>query len=79
MIFDNSKIKRTVPDFVATMPFSWGAEEILAWYDADRARRVVDEKLDRLMDRIIFAHQSARASWIDKRYNAGPVASEILE
>ena len=29
MIFDNSKIKRLVPDFVATIPFSRGAEEII--------------------------------------------------
>jgi nucleoside-diphosphate-sugar epimerase len=33
MIFDNSKIKRIVPDFVATIPFARGAVEIIAWYD----------------------------------------------
>ena len=35
MVFDNSKIKRFVPDFAAAIPFSRGAEEIMAWYDAD--------------------------------------------
>ena len=59
MIFDNSKIKRIVPDFVATIPYSWGATEQIAWYDADPARRAVDEKLDRLMDNIIGAYESA--------------------
>ena len=59
MIFDNTKIKRVVPDFVATIPFSIGVREILAWYDADPARRVVDEQLDQLMDRIIAAQKSA--------------------
>ena len=58
MIFDNSKIKRTVPEYVATIPFSRGAEEIMAWYDADPARQVVNEDLDRLMDRIVEASQS---------------------
>lgn len=58
MIFDNTKIKRVVPDFTATVPFSRGAEEILAWLDADPARRTVDEKVDRLMDRIITAYES---------------------
>jgi nucleoside-diphosphate-sugar epimerase len=53
MIFDNSKIKRFVPDFAATIPFSRGAEEIIAWYDADPSRRAIDEDLDRTMDRII--------------------------
>jgi len=60
MIFDNTKIKRIVPDFAATIPFAQGAEEILAWYDADPARRVVDVQLDRLVDRIIAAQESAR-------------------
>lgn len=55
MVFDNSKIKRTVPDFAATIPFARGAEEIMAWHDADPARHVVDEELDGQMDRIIAA------------------------
>jgi nucleoside-diphosphate-sugar epimerase len=59
MVFDNSKIKRIVPDFVASIPFSRGVEEILAWYDADPARHVVDEAYDRLIDRIISAYESA--------------------
>jgi len=51
--FDNSKIKRLVPDYVATIPFVQGAAEILAWFDADPARRVVDADWNRLQDRII--------------------------
>ena len=35
MIFDNSKIRRLVPDFNPRIPFWQGAREILAWYDAD--------------------------------------------
>jgi nucleoside-diphosphate-sugar epimerase len=53
MIFDNSKIRRFVPDFTATIPFSTGAEEIMAWYDADPSREVIDEDLDLTMNRII--------------------------
>jgi len=53
MIFDNSKIKRFVPDFAATTPFSHGAEEIIAWYDADPSRKTIDEKFDRTMNQII--------------------------
>jgi nucleoside-diphosphate-sugar epimerase len=58
VIFDNSKIKRLVPDFRPKIPFSRGAEEILAWYDADPARQVVDEAFDQLTDRIIAAYRS---------------------
>ncbi|CAG0947418.1 partial UDP-glucose 4-epimerase, partial [Anaerolineae bacterium] len=49
MIFDNTKIKRSVPGFCATIPFSHGAKEIIAWFDADPARQVVDNPLDQLM------------------------------
>ena len=59
MVFDNTKIKRVVPDYVATIPFARGAEEIMAWYDADPARQVVDPERDQLMDKIIAAQLSA--------------------
>ena len=59
VIFDNTKIKRVVPDYVAAIPFARGAEEMMAWYDADPARQVVDEEVDRLIDRIIAAYESA--------------------
>ncbi len=59
MIFDNSKIKRLVPDYAATIPFVHGVEEILAWHDADPSRQVIDDEKDRLMDKIIAAYESA--------------------
>lgn len=59
VIFDNAKIKRVVPDYVATTPFARGAEEIIAWHDADPSRQVVDEEMNRLMDRIIAAYEAA--------------------
>jgi nucleoside-diphosphate-sugar epimerase len=59
MIFDNSKIKRLVPDFLCRIPFSRGAEEILAWYNADPARRKVNADFNRTCDRILAAWESA--------------------
>ena len=59
MVFDNSKIKRLVPDFVASIPFAQGAREIVAWWDANPANRVVDEALDQTIDRILAAYQKA--------------------
>jgi nucleoside-diphosphate-sugar epimerase len=53
MIFDNTKIKRVVPSFCATIPYAQGARETLAWYDADPARRRVDAAADALMDRLV--------------------------
>jgi nucleoside-diphosphate-sugar epimerase len=53
MIFDNTKLKRAVPGFVATIPYAQGAREQLAWYDADPTRREVDAATDALMDRLV--------------------------
>jgi len=59
MIFDNTKIKRFVPDFQATIPFSLGVEEIIEWFDGDPARKVVAEELDKQMDEIIATYQKS--------------------
>ena len=58
MIFDNSKIKRLAPGFACTIPFSWGAHEIVAWHEADPARQKVDPYVDALMDRALAAYRS---------------------
>ena len=59
LIFDNSKIKRLVPGFAATIPFSRGIEEVAAWHTADPARQKVNEKFDQLSDRILSAYEPA--------------------
>ena len=59
MIFDNSKIKRVVPGYVASIPFTQGAREIMAWYQADASRQVIEADVNQLSDRIISAYQSA--------------------
>jgi nucleoside-diphosphate-sugar epimerase len=53
VIFDNSKIKRFVPGFVATIPFRQGIRRTLAWFHAEPSRQVVNRDTDRLMDRLI--------------------------
>ena len=60
MIFDNSKVKRLVPDFQCRIPFSQGADEIIAWHEADPARQTFDPAFDRLTDRLIAAQEKAR-------------------
>lgn len=56
MIFDNSKIKRLAPGFTCTIPFAWGAREIVAWHEADPARQVVDPYVDTLIERVLAAY-----------------------
>ena len=57
MVFDNTKVKRLVPGYVATIPFAVGAREIIDWYDGDPARQEVDEQLNATMDSLIAAHR----------------------
>jgi nucleoside-diphosphate-sugar epimerase len=52
-IFDNSKIKRLVPDYVATIPFAEGIKETLAWFEADPARMIINSQTNQLLDGLI--------------------------
>lgn len=53
MIFDNTKIKRIVPDFTATIPFSSGAQEIVDWYTLHPGDRVIEKSFNDQLDRMI--------------------------
>lgn len=52
-IFDNSKVKALVPEFVCTTPFSVGAREIVEWHRADASRLAVDPEREALLDRMV--------------------------
>jgi nucleoside-diphosphate-sugar epimerase len=56
-IFDNSKIKRFVPEFVATVPFSEGIKQTLRWFEAEPSRMVVSEETNRFLDGLVEAYQ----------------------
>jgi len=52
MIFDNSKLRSVVPDYVATITLEQAAPEIIAWHDQDPSRQAVDVDLDALMNKL---------------------------
>lgn len=56
-IFDNTKIKRFVPDFVATTRFRDGIEQTIRAFDRDPRRQTVDTALDAKWDRLIAAYE----------------------
>ncbi len=55
-VFDNSKIKSFVPGFQARIPFRDGVRRTLAWFDAEPARKRIDEGVNAEMDRILAAY-----------------------
>jgi len=57
VIFDNTKIKRFVPDFVATTPFHTGMARSIAWFDADPARQEIDAAAEANWDKLIASYE----------------------
>jgi nucleoside-diphosphate-sugar epimerase len=58
VIFDNSKVKALVPDFVCTTPFATGVRGVMNWYDANRDQQIVDHDLDAAFNRLVDAAQT---------------------
>ena len=52
IVYDNSKIKRFVPGFHASMPFAEGIKESISWYEANPGLLSVDDDFNNLCDRI---------------------------
>ena len=53
VIFDNTKIKTFVPDYIATIPFNQGIKRTLAWFEAESKRRIINEESNKMIDNII--------------------------
>jgi nucleoside-diphosphate-sugar epimerase len=58
-IFDNSKVKRYVPEFRATMPFAEGIRRSLAWLDAHAESKKVDAVIDGEYEQVLAAWRRA--------------------
>ena len=58
-VFDNSKLRSVVPEFVATTPFADGISETVAWFDADPARQVIDDDANLHWDRLAAIYGDA--------------------
>lgn len=57
VVFDNSKIKKLVPEFQCKIPFSQGVKEIIAWYKNNIDWQVVNEDINKSIDEIIGAYE----------------------
>jgi nucleoside-diphosphate-sugar epimerase len=57
VVFDNSKIRRFVPDYCATTRFAEGIRKTLAWFQADPARQQIDTEHSLAWDRLIANYE----------------------
>jgi nucleoside-diphosphate-sugar epimerase len=60
-IFDNSKIKRLVPDFTCRKPFAEGIREAVAWLRAHPEQQNLNPQVDRTIDDVIKAWKKRAA------------------
>jgi nucleoside-diphosphate-sugar epimerase len=59
VVFDNSKIKRVVPEYRATLSYAEGIGRTIAWFDADASRRQVDEAANQEWERVLRAYRKS--------------------
>jgi nucleoside-diphosphate-sugar epimerase len=57
VVFDNTKIKRFVPDFACTVTWAEGVRRSIAWFMADPSRRTIDEAHNQMLDELIGVYQ----------------------
>ncbi len=73
-LFDNAKIKRFVPDFVATTRYRDGIARTVAWFDQDASRRTVDLEATQLWDRLITSYTRGLEASVKEFQAARPLA-----
>ena len=63
VVFDNSKLKRAVPDFVATVRFDEGIRRTVEHILAHPELQLEDPEFDAWCDRVIAVQEAAKASF----------------
>jgi nucleoside-diphosphate-sugar epimerase len=57
VVFDNSKIKRFVPDYSCEVHWAEGLRRSLAWFDAHPEFQTIDHELNSVWDQIIASYE----------------------
>ena len=65
VVFDNSKLKRAVPDFVPTVRFEQGVREAIANILAHPELQKEDPEFDAWCDRVIAVQEAALKSFLE--------------
>jgi hypothetical protein len=58
VVFDNTKLKTFVPDYVATTTFAQGMARTIACFQAHSSMQAIDDEFNALCDKIIAAYET---------------------
>ena len=58
-VFDNSKIKRFVPDYLCEVPWADGVRRSLAWFETNPEFQTIDHAMNSTWDRMITSYEQA--------------------
>jgi len=56
VIFDNTKIKSFVPEFIATIPFKEGIRKTVKWFEEKPSRMRIIDETNQFMDKVIQSY-----------------------
>jgi nucleoside-diphosphate-sugar epimerase len=56
-IFDNSKIKRFVPGFIAKIPFIEGIRNTIKWFEEDKKRLIISNTTNSFIDNLLKSYR----------------------
>jgi nucleoside-diphosphate-sugar epimerase len=59
VVFDNSKIRRFVPEFLCEINWAQGLRRSLTWFESHPEFQTIDPEMNDQWDRIIAAHEKA--------------------
>ena len=62
VVFDNSKIKKFVPDFKCDVRWAEGLRKAIAWHEAHPQFQTVDQEMNALFDKILVSYERAYPS-----------------
>ena len=58
-VFDNSKIRRFVPDYLCEVTWAEGVRRSLAWFEAHTEFQTIDHEMNSIWDRIVSSYERA--------------------
>jgi len=65
-VFDNAKLRATVPDYAPRYAFKDSVHESIAWFRADESRRSIDHDANALWDSVIERYQRGVTAMFDE-------------